>query len=353
MAIGGKRFWLGTWNCENQAPDPGMLGTWVVNPVTQAGNNGPDIIFLGFQEVVKHQGDFPYDRLGKDKAGRLGQHYSMPQHGHVDTTGFTKFKINSQALGMLVKNGQQVTNVQKGHFSHRGGKGGVYLTFTYEGQKFAVASCHLESKGARHQDNEINTILQQINAGGPYHTTFIMGDLNYRICGNQTVNPTEGKKLVDGGYIVHEYGGDGVIPKTMKGADMAHLILTPAGRSNLLRYDQLRESPLVAQHHFVFPVPQSAGNNPSFPTYKREYKNRGAVPAFMGARNVKNALAAYLLPAAQNMETAEERGFAYEIGWLDRVGYKSTHNPGAVVVEDTESLNLSDHSPVMMKYTFA
>jgi hypothetical protein len=50
MAINGKKFWLGTWNCENKAPDPATnLATFVTNPVNAAGVAGPDLLFLGFQ----------------------------------------------------------------------------------------------------------------------------------------------------------------------------------------------------------------------------------------------------------------------------------------------------------------
>jgi endonuclease/exonuclease/phosphatase family metal-dependent hydrolase len=359
MAIAGKRFWLGTWNCENQAPDPNTnLATFVTNPVNAAGANGPDIIFLGFQEVDTHMFEFPHERLAKAKGGRLGAQYTIPQGGSLSAKGMTKGTINNQALGMLVKTGANVTNIQSGYFTHRGGKGGLYLTFEYETKKFGVASAHLESKGQQHQDTEITEIFKKMTNGNistlaNFHAVFIMGDLNYRCVGNPNTGPSI-QRVADpaSGLQVHAYTAQNeVIPNTMRGEDLAATILSPVGRTNLLRGDQILQSPLVTAYHFTFPVPQSGGNNPSFPTYKREYKAKPAVGAFIANRNVRTAMTAYCLKEGP-IETSPERGNAYDIGWLDRIGYKALAAPAHCTVEDCESVNLSDHTPVMMKYQF-
>lgn len=362
MAIGGKRFWLGTWNCENQAPDPaGHLGTFVTTPVTAAGAAGPDLLFLGFQEVdTKNFGEFPHERLAKAKGGRLGAAYTLPQGGTVSSQGMTKGTINHQALGMLVKNGAAVTEIESGQYSHRGGKGGLFLTFKYEGHAFAVISAHLESKGAQHQNKEIDELMTKVATRGKtvslkrFHTVFIMGDLNYRIAGDQATAPSTARVAdAASGLQVHAYAGaNEVIPRTMLGEDMAATILSAQGRRNLLRYDQLKDSALVKKFGFQFPVPSLANGDPSYPTYKREYKVKPAVPNFINTRSIQRAMAAYCLPQGQDMETSAERGHAYEIGWLDRIGYIAQAAPASVTVQDCEAVNLSDHSPVMMRYTF-
>ena len=83
------------------------------------------------------------------------------------------------------------------------GKGCLYTIFDYEGRRIAVISCHLESKSAQKQKQEIDGILRVIT-GEPigraetytvntvrqrlrndFYAVFFMGDLNYRLCGRQ------------------------------------------------------------------------------------------------------------------------------------------------------------------------
>lgn len=383
MALQGKRFWLGTWNCENQAPgfNNNGLDAFIVNPIsnTQPARL-PHLILLGFQELKKkatrqvlRSSEFPHERLAKAKDGRLGRagQRRYLNGGSSSARGMTKLSTNYQQLGLLVKNGEQVANFQTGSFTHHGGKGGVYMTFTYEGSRFAVISAHLESKNADHQTAEIDRLLRDVSGlqGNPgraqvrrelqrrFHTVFFMGDLNYRVRGDQHqgIDPAVKERTRINGVKCRIYNLPGdVIPSKMKGKNMAATILSAAGRNNLLRYDMLEGSPLRADYGFTLPIPQGVGTlDPSFPTYKRNYQNRGSVPNFIHERSLQNAIAAYKLSQNEEVKRSRDRNYAFEIGWLDRVGYLTNHAPEAVEFYDCEASNLSDHTPVMMKYTFA
>ena len=393
MAIQGKRIWLGSWNCENQVPPIDQLNTFIQQPVRDATyrNEAPNLILLGFQELYKKQHmrgtrSFPHERIAKDKPGRLGHNrIGMGRYytdgGSVSEAGWTKGKRNYQQLGLLVRDGENLQNLRTGKWMHSGkvaghamaGKGCLYVIFDYEGRRIAVISCHLESKSAQKQKQEIDGILRVITGepiGRPetytvntvrqrlrqdFYAVFFMGDLNYRLCGRQIAHHVPAPVPMAGMQVRLYTQGD--VPRVLPGQNLCATILNAAGREHLItNYDQLLNSPLVRDYGFEFPFPRLPNGEVCFPTYKREYQNRQVVPRFIGQRTLPNALSTYKLRANQNVKTSSSRGYAWDMGWLDRVGIIAGNGPINArlnyTFSDAESINLSDHSPVLMKVTF-
>lgn len=213
------------------------------------------------------------------------------------------------------------------------GKGGSVVVLTVKREKntgasfytaIALISSHLDSKSAPKRSQQIQDLETAANnaAGGQFDLGFFFGDLNYRL----------------------KVGG--VVPANQ---------VTPTEFATIIRERRqqlyLRDGLDIAMgagtdfQGWTFPRPVS-GNRDSnvliLPTYKREYKGNGgqrarAVAAQM-ARNPppltaiekcyefsvhKNPIIGWSRPFAGNVKECEApRAGHYDIGWLDRIGYK-------------------------------
>ncbi len=134
-------LWLCSWNIENAKPDDNQL-----RPLSNRVNNfGPDIVVLGLQEAGS----------GKKTIGRFGrllQNYGEPQI-RATMHGMTKGTVNSQAIGVFVKNTMRdsFALINDGHHSGGAeGKGGLVVIFDYDDGnshcRIASTTCHLDSK---------------------------------------------------------------------------------------------------------------------------------------------------------------------------------------------------------------
>ncbi len=342
-------IWIATWNCENQAPDDTMLGDFINNevnalPVAQK----PDFIVIALQEAVNiWKGDFVSQRLAKTK--RLGNDYTHLASSWV--MGITKGTKNYLQVGVLAKNGAVVTNNSTNSYREgMEGKGGAYVKFRSGNRSLGFIGAHLDSRNNTHRNSQIKGLLAKITGNDPATVTdqnlihalvnqfdvlFFMGDLNYR--------------LTAGGQINQGITVEQIVKK----------IATPAGRVQLWAQDTLPNSPLVATYGFNFPALDHL-----LPTYKREYTDKvpcttlstllGAQPINLGPSQQGFIEGCYFKGIRSDVAVPYNVGRqAFDVGWLDRIGYRDNgnHVQNAPTFHSYDNLVLSDHTPLLMKVT--
>lgn len=359
-------IWLATWNCENQAPNGTMLGQFIVPDFLALPHNHlpvPDIIVVALQEAKPLNNQFVSERLALTPA--LGGVYTHVAEHYMN--GMTKGKINYIHMGVIAHNNNvnYVQNITTGKYKDGlEGKGGVYITLTYNNppapaKRFCFIGAHLDSKDATKRDRQIRELLRTVtnsNANATdtaiaqaltanFHAVFFMGDLNYR--------------LTSGGGI----------PVGTQVQTMVNLISTSVGRTQLWRQDTLNgealsvavdlRSILVSKFDFNFPRMDHL-----LPTYKREYQNQTPCQALAAqvtpgnAGNLTAPAQALLQQCYFNNQGLTQQAIynahrkAFDLGWLDRIGYKAAlGNVQAPVVKTYDNLTLSDHTPVLMQVT--
>jgi endonuclease/exonuclease/phosphatase family metal-dependent hydrolase len=324
------RIWLGTWNVEQQFPDQSMLDSWF--------NTGrklnPDLLAFGFQEA--------------DRNGTFTVSGYQPIR-EVTVNGRTKAHKNRQLLIVFQRNNWNEVVPAKVHagqwrkdlstpkkklkFWAEYGKGAAVVTLlSVEGSgcMYAICSAHLDSKSSPERINQINQILNQAKttAGMEPEVLFFMGDLNYRL---NAKPPIQAKQTT----------ADNMIDAIAK------------NRPALLKLDSFNPQDFPAG--FVFPdpcdgIPKSA---PYLPTYKRIYAGPAGVTARAAAGKLPSRDAVrdcFALKVKNNIVQVGERAGQYDLGWLDRIGYKVSSSHSGQVTHlcsgSCPDLVLSDHTPV-------
>jgi endonuclease/exonuclease/phosphatase family metal-dependent hydrolase len=383
MAI---NIWLASWNCENQAPSDTMLNNFMVTDVNAALPNPPDLIVVGLQEAditSTFNREFVSDRLAKTK--RLGNNYQ--QIGSAYTVGFTKGKKNYLQIGVLCRNQLAITNKQTGTYKDgTEGKGGVFVKFDYTDNnnnvvRLGFINAHLDSKNAAKRESQIKGLLREITGSdnndtvtqieqaltNQFDAVFFMGDLNYRLKTFQDLqnNPVFSNSPINNTIQIDpNFPGLKNLGENTKVDTLVNWIFNPNLRGSLANLDSLYASSLVGGNNpntdgygFTFPP---AGN--LLPTYKRFYKDRTAAnPCSLlaaGNSTAQNIRGCYFngLQATDPVPYNQKRQ-AFELGWLDRIGYKAkvgvpvqSLTPGQVLqLESKDGIVLSDHTPVLLK----
>jgi endonuclease/exonuclease/phosphatase family metal-dependent hydrolase len=352
-----------------------MLNDFLVQDVRTAINNNnntaPDIIVVGLQEAdvnSSFQRQFVSERLAK--SNRLGPNYEHIASAY--TIGITKGKKNYLQLGVLFNRNSNYTIRNRRNGSYRDperlgleGKGGVFVDFlcTQTNQlnnqfRLGFINAHLNSRSNNRRNREITEILREFtNASNQaqantinnrlnnnFDVVFFMGDLNYRLQSNQQVNQQTTVNL------------------------MSNLISNQLGRNILGQLDTLPNSDLVNPYGFTFPQAHHL-----LPTYKKYYQDRTAnnpCNLLVTQGNQVNNIEGCYFHGLQSTNTVpyNQQRMAFEIGWLDRIGYKIGNRrtqpnagnlPMAQVLaqgggamprlESRDNVILSDHTPVILK----
>lgn len=372
MAI---RLWIASWNCENQAPDDKMLDDFIVNDVKKLlPRDQPDLIVIGLQEATKNSlinGKFVSERLAKHK--RLGTQYDHVNS--ISIKGVTKGHLNYIQMGILQKkysgdnpNQGRIYSIQEGSYKDSiGGKGGVFVKLVYSDNTLNIdpqtiadlnncelslcfINAHLDSNNNQKRDQEITELLRKctnLDSGtdaakirqsldNQFNSVFFMGDLNYRLA-----------------------EGTGISHQTTTVGKMVSLIETEQGRKTLVTLDTFCNSSLVDEKQYGFTFPSVAH---LLPTYKRNYKDRTANnPCLQLAnkfaenqqnqQNLRDLIRDCYFPGQQDSELVKynSKRDAFDLGWLDRIGYRN--NVPLTVLEFIvkNDIVLSDHTPVILK----
>jgi endonuclease/exonuclease/phosphatase family metal-dependent hydrolase len=382
------KIWMLTWNCENQAPKDSLFDQFC-NELLPASEKAqwPDILVIALQEADCY---FSLRRLFvthkiAEKFSADYQLLSAPSFMGT-TKPPTKCYIH---LGVLVRkrflvfrdpNRKDTWNplrdansqaIDQGSGEYRDGKfpkckGGAFARVNYADKNLGFIGAHLDGPvKATACNRQIQALLRSItnstatNAVGlnadlnqQFDALFFMGDLNYRLstgAGKPTVN------------------------------EMVSAIGQTQTRKNLWAYDTLNgtqippasHSPLVTAYGFTFP------HFDSLPTYKRSYKDRTSdnpclrlsprMLASAGELTTPGVRDHLQIQSNQSMlqacyfqgqigsdsaHSVKRQGY-YELGWLDRIGFRI--KPGTTVVVNSiqfkalDAIVLSDHTPIMMK----
>jgi endonuclease/exonuclease/phosphatase family metal-dependent hydrolase len=330
------KIWLGSWNVEQQFPDNSMISKWVLQ---SGGGQTAHVIALGFQEATR--------------AGRINALPGYSQVAGVTVEGRTHNTKNCQNLFVFVRTAEHSKGVglrDQAKLDTAGvassstttmlpikeyGKGGAVAMVHYTPRsggkpwRIAIFTAHLDSKKTETRQGQITTLLnlvQDVN----YDVAFLMGDLNYRVNSN-TLMP-------------------------ISAASMADLI----GYQRLTLYAQDSFNVNDFGGGWTFPDPcDGAPNRPLYlPTYKRHYKGEkgNAARNAVGQLPAPDAVRACFNIDSDKKGMVEESGRAgqFDLGWLDRIGYKV--NNRSLIVNQVKcgscaDLVLSDHTPVYSMFT--
>jgi endonuclease/exonuclease/phosphatase family metal-dependent hydrolase len=383
------KIWLASWNCENQAPTDEMLEQFIIPDLEDTDDADlPDLIVIALQEA-----------MGKDSvAQRLGQlltNYEIKKDAIQDAIGATKSTFNYQQLAVLCRRSIPIGDIKGGNATNVEGKGGCYVSFNYpignnqsiKYVKLGFIGAHLDSKKEDARNRQIDGLLRSINPA-PYKNekeiteeffmsdfdgVFFMGDLNYRLIEEDEIKKDAAKNP------------DYFIPRMM----------TPSGLRELLTMDSIRKSPLIERHKFIFPDPEI----PFLPTYKRNYEEKENNPCSLLARaiplykehgyelhekhngpivdenekhkvdekinsNISDLMQKCYFSKPNKLYSSDRQ--AYDLGWLDRVGYKLSKPFQASALQQEiyggrikqidvrefksyDGIVLSDHTPILMK----
>jgi hypothetical protein len=221
------------------------------------------------------------------------------------------------------------------------GKGSANNIITYAPNggggaiRIVLSGAHLDSKNAAKRTAQVNGAQNSADAlsVGPldWDVQFLMGDLNYRL--NKTGN--------------HNL------------AAFCHLIAL--NRPLLFADDSMAGDPILgAGGNWVFPPPVAGAPGPGagyyLPTYKKRYEANavaaaGAAALALPANPLTNVPALYDIKVDRNGAVKEgSREGQYDLGWLDRIGYRINGRSGRQVNHifsgSPPDLILSDHAPV-------
>ncbi|MCU0567016.1 MAG: hypothetical protein MUF49_10510 [Oculatellaceae cyanobacterium Prado106] len=383
------KIWMLTWNCENQAPKGELFNSFIQDllPTSQKAN-WPDILVIALQEAdcyfsarrlfVTHKiaEQFPADYQLLSAPSFMGTTKPPTKcYIHLGVLVRKNFVISRDPNRSTTWNPLGASaNLQvfdQGSGEYRDGKfpkckGGAFARVMFQGKKIGFIGAHLDGPvKAANTDRQITKLLQSITGStattpagintditNQFDALFFMGDLNYRLMGIAT------KPTVN---------------------DMVAAVGQTASRRALWDYDTLNgtqllassHSPLVTAYQFTFP------RFDVLPTYKRAYQDRTLDNACLrlssrmlgsagelltpGVRTPEQIAANramlegcyYRGKVGSNSALSTKRTGYYELGWLDRVGYRikagTTVTPGSVQFKTLDSIVLSDHTPVVMK----
>jgi hypothetical protein len=356
------RIWLGSWNLDSVNPTAAMLQQWLNASNPQA--SACDIVVLGLQEA-KNTDDNGIDveTLGQEARAFLPNHNWHTEHtleGHTKTadncqslaivcnltagnlamfnhTGGNNVLWAFESFGTAPKTDKFLQKVRKFVGQGEKGKGGIIGQVRYNNRTFAFTTAHLDSHNNGDRIQQIWQLQNKITQLQP-EVAFFMGDLNYRL---QIPIPPN--------------------PNDLRLDNVASQICSPIGRQQLLLRDTLPSfGTLTGTWGYTFPPPRGVVNSVAgdiiFPTYKRT--------------KLAPAPANYLLPQAAQVLTCvkasygfgiakedkveyvkESRGGEIDLGWLDRVGYRTYGIPAkftVVAFGADHGLNISDHVPIYM-----
>lgn len=343
------RIWLGTWNVEQQFPSLQQL-----QDLVNDANGSPfaaatcDVIVMCFQECARQHA-----------VPTIGGHVAIL---HQTAMGQTKNQENCQALmawemargvngtinhigGGGVNSVTERTFKRKVKFWAEYGKGSAsnILWFHPNGAAapwgIVISAAHLDSKSAAKRtvqvNNAVNAAPTVAHGAGNWDVQFLLGDLNFRL--DKTAN--------------HNLA--------------AFSTLVATNRRMLFGDDSMRNDPVLGPAgNWTFPDPVQGVPGPAaplqLPTYKRIYKPAAAAVV---ARNVAGLLAtnpaanAQRVPQLFDLKTDSNGAVAeggrdgqYDMGWLDRIGYRVRAGSGRTVTHvysgSPAQLVLSDHAPV-------
>lgn len=316
----------------------------------ETGFNGGtyDLVVVGEQET-KGSKDHSYiaNRLGALKPADYawGADDSGPKgKSRVTLTG-TMGTGKHQSLGVIWKKSidklivpfdeaRRNTGKVKG-YSKKGwhtGKGGVVLNVGIGNNELSFASCHLNDESEQKRVAELNNITGAMPPAAL--TSFLMGDLNFRLKCNRLKAGGDPKKRLDYEALAPD-------------AFFA-MLLNKAERTKFMNMNDPLTNGDVKLPGWTLPKPDF------FPTYKRV---QGV--ALAAAANAATLKAAYWtkcggpkadkkLPYSDGDVTSvmDKRPGDYGIGWLDRFAHKGAVSD--VTFEALHNITVSDHTPIMM-----
>jgi hypothetical protein len=344
--------------------------------------HNPDVICFAMQEVANGP------RFAQTLATEFAANYDLLESDGLK--GMTKpleRKFCYTFVVLLIRSNERWAVTSHDSKSHanfkkrqlKPTKGGAIAQMEYHGLKISFAGTHLDSGSTANRMTHVNGIENAMHHGiTPPKLSWFMGDLNYRL-----------RRLP--------------FPATI--GEVVDMILSPAGRRQLYKLDSFNPADFPG---FTFPDPEYANGDLIFPTYKRVYKPHGnANPCskmhrYINGRGVNDILTrtecalCYSLSKSvikkkfrkkkirladqivgdldkqmkgSSKRTAHVPGQrsvqfggltlgmdehdeveAYELGWLDRIGYKPGVNIHVNVqaYRDVPEVTLADHTPVFM-----
>jgi hypothetical protein len=355
------RIWLGSWNLDSVNFPATDLQQWLnaSNPPASA----CDIVVLGLQEAMNsNPGNVDVEALGTAARAFLPHHTWFTEHamaGHTKTsdncqslailcnpTGagtVSMFQHNNQnvqwafeSFGSVARTDNFLRKVRKVINMAEKGKGGIVGQVRYNNRKFAFTTAHLDSFSNQERDNQLWQIQNKVTHLSP-DVAFLMGDLNYRL--NLPTTPTD--RRID---------------------NFASALYSPIGRQNMLQLDTLPKLGTLTQTwHYTFPQPRAVSNGVAgeviFPTYKRKKLSPAPVNRLLsqGPQALADFKTSYGVGTEKSHDVVyvkESRANEIDIGWLDRVGFRTyggiVPNFQVVAFGADHSLNVSDHVPIYM-----
>eukprot|EP00117_Sycon_ciliatum_P027232 scpid22968/ scgid22172/ Inositol polyphosphate 5-phosphatase OCRL-1; Lowe oculocerebrorenal syndrome protein len=205
----GFRVFCGTWNVNGQYPKEGL------QPWLGLDADAPDMYSIGFQEL-----DLSAEALLLNDSSREDEWIRAIQVGLNQRGGARYQKIKHiRLVGMLLvvyvrdKHVEFVQDVEAqmagtGLMGMMGNKGGVAVRFQFHNTYMCFVNSHLaahaEEVEKRNQDYAEITSRLEFSDGKTimdHNTIFWMGDLNYRLIGNDSIDDLMIRELASGGHI--------------------------------------------------------------------------------------------------------------------------------------------------------
>lgn len=382
------KIFLFSANCENLVFDDYQLG--IIK--TKIATYDPDIIVLAVQEAKSHsdEGSLP-KRLFKKLNGVTykdnqttytdEEKRKIIYHHHSNLrnkkSGMTKFKWNYHQISVLYKSSVNIDHQSTRNFqSSGGGKGSTGVYCKINGKHCAFMGAHLDSHdgtydpdldngqddngvdlpkgGYKEHTNKINS-LSEVFASlstattvttprrtwispSDLHTSFLMGDLNFRLQLHDPKTDASNKTVAEMGTLIADTTLNG-------GRDT----LWQLDSFNKIFFDSIDQDSILRGYNFPKPSPLY------LPTYKRAFKTQTdkekiAILAAATAPTAAQIKPVYFKGKAGTDKPLSARAGYYELGWLDRIGYKCapSANIRNVAQFSFDEIDLADHVPVGM-----
>ena len=350
------KIWCGSYNVGNEIP-----GDTEIQHIINTIPGGTDLVVFGLQEGKKIPDVFrKFHKF-------LGSNYLSI--GVKEMTGMTKVKegLNGQGITAFAmkracrgesgislgysdeetvmfsertmragaekgdKLGKKIKKTLTRPLSLIAGKGGVGVVVGWGAKKVGFVSVHMGTNVKNHSAEYagiFQTANNRIRSEATYQPCLgglvVMGDVNIRL----TKLPS----------------------RVATPVGLLNELMNPVSRDELLRLNEtdIRNTWLCSEKHFDFPIPLNGSTGEvAFPTYKRKVGQCGPSNQ-IGEALMKKLMTCYELKSLQG-----KHGSGPEIGWLDRIAYKSNLNaPGVqfanAVVRTIPQVAMSDHTPVYM-----
>jgi hypothetical protein len=333
---------MGTWNCEQQFPEPSQLETLFSHCDTAINHKDCDLVVLALQEASRGGGG----RLMLPGFHALDRLEAEGQTKNTENCQllFVWDKFTPQPNGTVVVANRLSSVVQRDlkkriKFWSEYGKGSntTLIEWTPVGEQtawqLAFTGAHLDSKSAQKRSDQIADAMNApstLSQNGRWDVQFMMGDLNFRV--NKTGTWT-----------------------------LTHFVSTIySNPETLFAGDSLKDNEVLRGPWWHFPNPYAGapgtGTRLQWPSYKKFYKGQQGAQARQVVSITRTTIPQIWdikVDKDGNVKEGERAG-QYDFGWLDRIGYRingsSSRQVKLLYSGSPERLILSDHAPVYSIY---